>query len=85
MRFDQLAPRHRARAKSRAQAVDEVGERAGALGLVRPLDLALRGRERLGDETGKAHEIDAEAGVDRVLCQARRAFRRTGAQARALR
>ena len=48
MRLDKLAPRHRARPEPRAQAVDEIGERAGAIGLVRPVELDLRGRERLG-------------------------------------
>ena len=71
MRFDERAPRHRARPEPRAQAIDEVGERAGALGLVRPLELDLRGRERLGRKAREAHEVDAEAGVDRVLMRAR--------------
>ena len=74
MRFDQRAPRHRARPEPGAQAVDEIGERAGPLGLVRPLELGLRGRERLGRKTREAHEVDAEAGVDRVLLRARELF-----------
>ena len=74
MRLDEVAPRHRARAEARAEPIDEIGERAGPLGLVRPLDLALRRGERLGRQTRKAHEVDAEARVDRVLLRARELF-----------
>ena len=41
---------------------------------MRPLELGLRGRERLGRKAREAHEIDAEAGVDRVLLRARELF-----------
>ena len=40
---------------------------------------ALRGRQRLGEETGKAHQVDAEAGVDLLLGAAGEAL---GEQAR---
>ena len=67
----ELAPRHRARPEPRAQAVDEVGERTRPLGLMRAVELDLRRRERLGRKAREAHEIDAEAGVDRVFLRAR--------------
>src|SRR5208337_4594146 len=67
MRFDEFAPRHRARAEPSAQTVDEIGKRARPLGVMRAFEFGLRGRERLGDKTGEAHEVDAEARVDCVL------------------
>ena len=67
MGLDELLPRHAARPQTRAQAVQQIGERAGALGLVRALPFALRGLQRLGEETGQTHQLDAEAGVDLLL------------------
>ena len=74
MRFDEFPPRHRARPEPCAQAVDEIGEGARPLGLVRAFELDLGRRERLGRKTGEAHEVDAEARVDRVFLRAREPF-----------
>ena len=43
MRLDELATRHRAGPEPRAQSVEKLGERKGALGLVRALDSASEG------------------------------------------
>ena len=57
-----------ARAPRRAlEPIEKIGQRTGPLGLVRTLKFSLRGRERLGREARKAHEVDAVAGVDGVF------------------
>ena len=61
MRLDKLAPRHRAGPEPRGEPVEKLGERMGALGLVRALELGLGRRERLGREAGEAHEVDADS------------------------
>ena len=71
MRLDELATRHRAGPEPRAQPIEKLGERAGALGLVRALKLGFGRRERLGLKAGEAHEVDAIAGVDGVFVRTR--------------
>ena len=71
MRVDKLAPRHRAGPEPRGEPVEKLGQRMGALGLMRALELGFGRRERLGLEAGEAHEVDAEASVDGVLVRAR--------------
>ena len=71
MRFDELAPRHRAGPEPGGEPVEKLGKRASALRLVRALELALRRRERLGRKAGEAHEVDAIAGVDGLFVRAR--------------
>jgi hypothetical protein len=51
----------------RREPVEKLGERAGALGLVRALELGFGRRTRLGLKAGEAHEVDAIAGVDGVF------------------
>ncbi len=67
MRIDKLAPRHRAGPKARAEPIEKLGERTGALGLMRALEFGFRRRKRLGRQAGEAHEVDAIAGVDGVF------------------
>ena len=67
MRLDETLTRHAARAEARAEPVEQFGELIGALGFLGARPFALRGRERLGDKAGKAHQVDAEAGVDLLL------------------
>src|SRR6185437_6207305 len=74
MRLDKLAPRHRAGPEPRGEPVEKLSERMGALGLVRALEFSLRRRERLGRKAGEAYEVDAIAGVDRVLVRAGQLF-----------
>ena len=69
MRIDEFQPRHAAGAEPRAQPVEQIGKIALALAFMGLLELPLRGGERLGDEAGEAHEIDAIAGVDLVFAR----------------
>src|ERR1700677_4522050 len=71
MRIDKLPPRHRAGPEPRGEPIEKLGERTGALGLMRALELRFRGRKRLGREASEAHEVDAIAGVDGVFVRAR--------------
>src|SRR5579883_2833824 len=54
MRVDAIDPRDAARAEPRAQPVQQIGERLGFLLLRRARQIALRGRERLGEKAGEA-------------------------------
>ena len=71
MRIDKLAPRHRAGPEPGGEPIEKLGQRTGALGLVRALEFGFRRRERLGREASEAHEVDAIAGVDGVLVRTR--------------
>jgi hypothetical protein len=67
MRVDAIDPCHPTRAEPRAQAIEEIGERVRPFLLRRAREIALRGRDRLGEKTGETQHVEAIAGVEFVL------------------
>ncbi len=64
---DEREARHPPRPQPRAQAVEEIGERARASRILEPLPFALDRRNPLSGEAGKAHQIDAKSRIDLLL------------------
>src|SRR5271170_5610292 len=67
MRVDEIEPRHPARAKPSAQAIEKIGESAPIRLLRRAREVALRWSKRLGGKAGEAQHVEAIAGVEFVL------------------